>query len=128
MGAAVILGGVAYLRVLTAGELHDKYVYSDMGALVAKKAPVARFVQFTSMSGYLMYAVPTRSRGHAIEGDPNEFVQLIALDTLCSGEQVCLWDPDKPIDVSCTDVEGALRDPRVLAPVKNFLRSKCRRH
>jgi hypothetical protein len=124
-GAAVILGCLAYIRVLTTGELHDKYVYSDMGTLLSKNAPIARFVPFTSVSGYLFYAVPTRTRGNAIVGEPDEFIQLIALDTLCSGE-VCLWDPDKQIDVSCSQVEGVLRDPRVLAPVKDYLRSKCR--
>jgi hypothetical protein len=125
VGAAVILGGLAYIRVLTTGELHDKYVYGDMGPLIVNNAPVARFVPFKSASGYLFYAVPTRTRGNAIEGDPDEFLQLIALDTLCSGE-VCLWDTDKEIDVSCSQVEGVMRDPRVLAPVKEFLRSRCR--
>jgi hypothetical protein len=31
VAAAAILGSLAYLRVLTTGELHDKYVYGDMG-------------------------------------------------------------------------------------------------
>jgi hypothetical protein len=125
VGAAAILGSLAYLRVLTTGELHDKYVYGDMGPLVA--TPMKHFVPFKSPSGYLFYPVPAQTRGNAAKGDPDEFVQLIALDTLCSGQEVCLWDRDKQIDVSCSDVEAALRDPRVLEPVKNYLRSKCRR-
>jgi hypothetical protein len=84
------------------------------------------FVPFESPSGYLFYAVPARTRGNAVKGDPDEFVQLIALDTLCSGQEVCLWDRDKQIDISCAQVDGVLRDPRVLEPVKNYLRSRCR--
>jgi hypothetical protein len=124
--AVPILAVLAYGRFLATGELHDKYVYSDMGTLVANKAPMARFVPFTSVSGYLLYALPTRTRGNAIVGDPNEFVQLIALDTLCSDE-VCLLDPDKQINVSCSQVEAVLRDPRVVAPAKDYLRSRCTR-
>ena len=124
-GAAAILAVLAYIRFLTTGELHDKYVYSDMGTLITQNAPMARFVPFTSVSGYLFYALPTRTRGNAVKGDPNEFRQLVALDTLCRGE-VCLWDPDKEIDVSCSQVEDVMRDPRVLAPVKDHLRSGCR--
>jgi hypothetical protein len=125
-GAGAILGCLAYIRVLTTGELHDKYVYSDMGTLLVGKAPVPQFVPFKSASGYLFYAVPTRTRGNAVNGDWDEFVQLIALDTLCSGE-VCLWDPDKQIDADCSQIEGVLRDPRVLAAARDYLRSACRR-
>jgi hypothetical protein len=124
VGAGAILGCLAYIRVLATGELHDKYVYSDMGALIARGAKVAQFVPFTSASDYRFYALPTRTRGNAIVGDPNEFVQLIALDTLCSGE-VCLWDPDKKIDVKCSQISGVLQDERVVKKARDYLRSSC---
>jgi hypothetical protein len=123
--AAAVLGCLAYLRVLTTGELHDKYVYSDMGALLSKKTPVAQFVPFKSPSGYLFYAIPARTRGNAVRGGWDEFVQLIALDTLCSGQQACVWDPDKQIDVSCSRLDVVLRDRRILDEAKAYLQSKC---
>ena len=123
-GAAAIVAGLAYVRVLTTGELHDKYVYSDMGTLLVGKAPVPQFVPFKSASGYLFYAVPTRTRGNAANGDWDEFVQLIALDTLCSGK-VCLWDPDKKIDVKCSQISGVLQDERVVKKAREYLRSNC---
>lgn len=126
VSAAVILLCLVYLGVLTTGELHDKYVFGDMGALVVKKPLVTQLVPFESPGGYLLYAVPTRTAGKAVKGDAYEFVQLIALDSLCNNQEVCLWDPDKQIDVRCTELAEVLRDRRVLKPVKNYLRSKCR--
>jgi hypothetical protein len=122
----LILALGAYVRVLMRGELHDKYVYSAIGATM-QTVRIPPLKAYESAGGYLLYALPARSRGRPSEQDYYENLQLIALDSLCSNNQVCVSDIEKQIDVHCSQIQEILADPRVLEPVKNYLRSRCRR-
>lgn len=121
--AALILAVVAYVRVLMRGELHDKYVYSAMSAAM-ENVRIPPLKAYESAGGYLLYAVPARSRERVSEHD-YEHLQLIVLDSLCSDDQVCVSDIDKQIDVRCSQIEGILADRRVLDEVKAYLKSNC---
>jgi hypothetical protein len=122
--AALILAVLAYVRVLMRGELHDKYVYSAMGAAM-ENVRIPPLKAYESPGGYLLYALPARSRGRASAHDYYEHLQLVALDSLCSDDQVCVSDIDKQIDVRCSQLEGILEDRRVLDKVKAYLKSNC---
>lgn len=116
---------LAVLGCRPPGELGDEYVYSDMGAIVDTKAKIPLLQPYESQNGYLLYVLPTRNAGHGLKGDPFEYRQLIALDTLCSGNSVCIWDPDKQLNVRCSQITGILGDPRVRGPVRDYLKSNC---